>query len=300
MSYLELAATGKNNWWRYLLSLLVILILWQVVGAIPLFILMAHVTMDNNPATSFDINTLHFEGVEPAVSYAALNFSFFTLLLGLFLTIRFLHERGFLSLINPTLRLDWVRLATGFGVYFGLMAILLAVNYLYSPESFIFNFNAHAFLLFLPLALIMTPIQAGTEELLFRGYLMQGIGYLTRNKITAVVASAVLFMLPHLMNPEAKLDPIIMPLTYLTLGLFLAIITLKDNSLELAIGAHTANNLFTFLFSNYEGSALASPSLLTETSVDPLGSLIGLLVLAIAFYFIVFHILPNYTKPKTL
>lgn len=300
MSYLELAANGKNNWWRYLLSLFLIVIFWQLLGAIPLFILMATVNTDTDPATSFDATTFRFSGVDPIISYTALNFSFLTLLLGLFLAIRLLHQRGFLSLINPNLRLNWSRLATGFGVYFGLMALMLAFSYMTAPENFKLTFDAKAFFLFLPLAIILTPLQAGSEELLFRGYIMQGLGYLTHNKITAAVGSAVLFMLPHLLNPEAKLDPIIMPLTYLTLGLFLAIITLKDNSLELAIGVHSANNLFTFLFSNYEGSALASPSVFTETDVDPSSSLIALLLLSVIFYLIVFYLLPKLTKPKTL
>ena len=299
MSYLELAAIGKNDWWRYLLSLLLIAFFWQILGAIPIGALMIMVTSDADPTTDFNPSTLQFEGINPIFGYLALNFSFLALLVGLWIAVRFIHKRSFTSLITPNLIPHWQRILVGFGVYFALMLVMTGLGVLLEPENYTFTFDASQFLLFLPLALILTPMQAGAEELLFRGYLLQGIGRLTANRRLAAVVSAILFMLPHLLNPEAKLDPIIMPLTYFVLGLFLAIITLKDNSLELAIGAHSANNLFTFLFSNYEGSVVSSPSVLTETSMDPLSSLISVVILASLFYVIVFHMLPRWWPATT-
>jgi hypothetical protein len=87
-----------------------------------------------------------------------------------------------------------------------------------------------------------------------------------------------------------------MPFTYFWLGFFLALVTLKDEALELAMGAHSANNLYTFLFSNYEGSAVQSPSVFTETSIDPLSSLISLLFVSVLFYVIIFYLLPKPQK----
>jgi hypothetical protein len=169
------------------------------------------------------------------------------------------------------------------------MAVLTLVGVLLSPDDYKFTFQAREFFLFLPFALVLTPLQASAEELLFRGYIMQGVGRLVSNRLTVALASAVLFMLPHLLNPEAHLDPVLMPLTYLSMGLFMALITLRDNSLELAMGAHSANNLFTFLFANYEGSAMASPSVLTEAAPDPLTGLISFIVVGSVFYWIVFR-----------
>jgi hypothetical protein len=59
-------------------------------------------------------------------------------------------------------------------------------------------------LIFLPVALVLTPLQASVEEFFFRGYLMQGIALKTRNAIIPIVLSSFLFMLPHLLNPEVK------------------------------------------------------------------------------------------------
>ena len=35
MSYLELAKRGKNQWWRYLLGIFLILLAWQGIGLMP-------------------------------------------------------------------------------------------------------------------------------------------------------------------------------------------------------------------------------------------------------------------------
>jgi hypothetical protein len=287
--YLELAGLGKNHWLRYLAGILLIALMWQVVGAIPMVGLMFVLESDGDPATGFYPDTMRFEGVDPVISYLVLSFSFIAMLAGVYLTVRFLHHRGLLSLITPAAGMSWKRALQGFGVYFALMAVLTLVGVLLSPDNYKFTFQAREFFLFLPFALVLTPLQASAEELLFRGYIMQGVGRLVSNRLTVALASAVLFMLPHLLNPEAHLDPVLMPLTYLSMGLFMALITLRDNSLELAMGAHSANNLFTFLFANYEGSVMASPSVLTEAAPDPLTGLISFIVVGSVFYWIVFR-----------
>lgn len=51
-------------------------------------------------------------------------------------------------------------------------------------------------------------------------------------------------MLPHLLNPEAVPSLVLSVGVYTLIGAFLAVITLKSGSLELAMGAHTGINLF--------------------------------------------------------
>ncbi len=296
MSYLELAILGKNQFWRYLLGFLLIALMWQLVGSVPLVALVLKVTADGDDATFFDPATVHFAGVDPLISYLAISFTFVSLLLGIYLTIRFLHQRPFLTLITPASRMNWSRFFQAFGVYFGLLMLFSLLTFAMSEESLNVTFDASKFFLFLPFALLLTPLQACAEELLFRGYIMQALGRIMSNRGVIALLSSVLFMLPHLMNPEVAIDPVLMPLNYILLGLFLAIITLRDNRLELAMGAHSANNLYAFVFVNYEGSVLESPSILTEAAPDPLFSLIAILVIASLFYWIIFKLLPRYSE----
>ncbi|PID48670.1 MAG: hypothetical protein CR991_10610 [Proteobacteria bacterium] len=291
MNYLELASLGKNNWWRYLVSMLLIAVMWQVLGAVPLVVLVLLVTEDGNPDTNFYADTLRFEGIDPIISYLAISFTFVCLLVSLFIAVRFIHDRSFKTLITPFARINWQHFFLGAGVFGGLLLGLLLISFVAAPDSLSFSLDLKAFLIFLPLALIFTPLQACTEELLFRGYLMQALRLLMSNRWIIAIISAILFTLPHLANPENNIDSWVMPLNYFTLGLFFSIITIRDNGLELAMGAHSANNLYAFLFVNYEGSVLESPSIFTESAPDPWMTLLAISILCVLFYFIVFKLI---------
>lgn len=286
--YLALASHGKNDWWRYLLSLLLIAVFWQFVGAVPLLLLMFRMVDDGDPTTNVDPATLRFEGIDSIWSYLAINFTILGMLLGLFLAVRILHQRYLTTVVTPLGKVNWRRILQGFGVFFGLIALATLVEAAFKPAGYQVTFDLRQFLVFLPVALVVTPLQAAAEELLFRGYLMQWLGLLGKHPALPVLVSSLLFMAVHLTNPEVAEDAYLVPLLYFLLALFLAIITVKSNSLELAIGIHAANNLFAVLVMNYANSALPAPSIFTASAMDPLASLISFVLVAAAFYWIVF------------
>ena len=286
--YLTLASLGKNHWWRYLLGLLLIIFFWQILGVIPLGIMVVMLLGDDNPATDVDLNTLHFTGIDSLWPYLAINFTLLAMLLGVFLAVRFLHNRHFISLLTPLATVDWKRILEGFTVFFVLIASAAAVEVWLKPGVFQMTFDPKQFLIFLPIALVVTPLQAAAEELFFRGYVMQSLGLWSRRAFVPVLGSSLLFMAAHLTNPEVGEDIYLIPLLYLLMGLFLAIITVKSNSLDLAIGVHAANNLFAVLIMNYANSALPAPSLFMAEKVDPLSSLVSFVVVAALFYWVVF------------
>jgi membrane protease YdiL (CAAX protease family) len=145
------------------------------------------------------------------------------------------------------------------------------------------------FLIFLPVALVLTPLQASVEEFFFRGYLMQGIALKTRNAIIPIVLSSFLFMLPHLLNPEVKSGFFLSAAYYLIFGLFLAFITVKDNCLELALGVHVGNNLYNALFATYADGALPASSIFTIQKINPQYNLLSTLIVFALIYLFFFR-----------
>lgn len=291
--YLSLAQQGKNVWWRYVISIFLILFLYQIIGAIPLLILSAALTLDKNPATQLNPETLQFEGVEPLLPYLVLNFASICLLAGLYISVRFLHQRRMITLVTPNEQVRWQRIFQGFGLYFLLTFVISFVGIVLSPSEYQLTFKPSQFLVFLPIALVITPIQTSAEELFFRGYLLQGMGLKTRSLLIPILGSSLLFMLPHLLNPEVKSNFFLMASFYLLLGVFLAVITVKDNSLELALGVHAANNLFVALILNYSNSALPSPSIIRASRFDPLSNLISFILVAVIFCFAIWKERPS-------
>jgi len=155
------------------------------------------------------------------------------------------------------------------------------------PGSYRLTFNPDTFFVFAAVALCLTPLQAATEELLFRGYAMQGLGLLMTRPAVIAIVSSVIFMLPHLANPEVARHPLLVPPQYLVIGLLFAAVTLKDGRLELAIGMHTANNIFSGLIANYEDSVLTTDALFT-TRFDPVYSLAAVAAVSATAYLIFF------------
>ena len=286
-TFLELARRGLNDWWRYLVSIPLILLGWFGFSLLLYVLLIAYAVADGDPATALDLNKGQITGA-PLLTFVVLLLGFAGLHAALFAAVRYLHRRPFLSLITPYRRIAWGRVATGFVVFLALAAAATAVEAALFPGRYKLTFNAGDFLKFLPFALLLVPLQTSAEELLFRGYLMQAVGLLTRRALVPALASALLFALLHIANPEVGAGLAAMAATYFVLGLIFALVTIRDGRLELALGAHAANNLFAALFANYAGSALSTPSVFTASALDGPYALMSSVVIAAAFYLILF------------
>jgi membrane protease YdiL (CAAX protease family) len=266
--YLDLARLGRNEWWRYALGAFIITFSWLVLGYVPYLLLIA-------------------SGVEtdPLADFVAVNFSIFMMLAGLALTVKWIHRRPLRTLVTPEARVSWRRAGSGALAWVILAGATAVIEHLLFPDRYYVSFHAERFLVFFAAVLVLTPIQCLTEELVFRGYAMQGLGLLTRRPVAIAVASSLLFTLPHLLNPEvASHGMLIMAANYFAIGLLLAAVTLRDGRLELAIGLHAVNNVFLALVANYEGSALMTESIYTARELDPVYSLVTLILGGVIFY----------------
>jgi len=143
-----------------------------------------------------------------------------------------------------------------------------AINYFIFPEDFIVNFDLSSFIILFFIAVVFIPIQTSMEEYMFRGYLMQGLGVFTRNKWFPLIITSFSFGFLHFWNPEiTKLGPIIL-IHYVATGLFLGIITLMDEGMELALGFHAGNNLIIALLVTADWTVFQTNSVLKYIS-DP-------------------------------
>ena len=171
-----------------------------------------------------------------------------------------------IDIITSREKVDWKRIFFAFVIWglFSLCSTLIV--YYSSPENFVLNFKPIPFLILVLISITMLPIQTSAEEFIFRGYLMQGFGLLAKNRWFPLIVTSALFGLMHIMNPEVeKMGPIIM-VYYIGTGLFLGIITLMDDGMELSLGFHAANNIATALLVTSEWSALQTESVFKDVS----------------------------------
>jgi membrane protease YdiL (CAAX protease family) len=165
------------------------------------------------------------------------------------------------------------------------------------PETYSWNFDPRAFVPFAFLTLLLIPIQTSSEELFFRGYLVQAASLISRNSLFLAITSGVLFALPHMANPEVAANFVVVLLTYFVLGAFLAWVSVKDGTIELALGVHAANNLFAALVVTFPESVLPTPAIFFTTHFDPVFSLIVEIVICILFYVATFVWFKKGTDP---
>ena len=122
------------------------------------------------------------------------------------------------------------------------------------------------------IGILLIPLQTSFEEYFFRGYLMQGLGIVTKNRWFPLIFTSVVFGMLHIANPEVSKLGYGILWYYVGTGFFLGIITLMDEGLELALGFHAANNLITALLVTANCTVFQTNSILIDLSEPSLGA----------------------------
>ncbi len=296
--YEEMAKTGDIRPSRFVSATAIILYFYLFIGSIIISIPIFYVLFSNKEALFEAVNmtnTMDFfnKFIPPMLNYILINLSIYFMLFGVFIAVKFIHYRPFKTLITTKSKIQWNRFFIGFLVYGVLLLLVSAIDYLIFPKTYSITFDASKFWIALPIILIMTPIQTCTEELVFRGYVIQSFGLKIKNAIILSLISGFLFTLPHLANPEiyastkfGVFSTICMVLNYFVVGVMLAIITIKTNSLEAAMGAHTVNNLICFLLVGYPDGVLPTNTVFYTSKFEPISSLVSVIIIGVLFYII--------------
>jgi membrane protease YdiL (CAAX protease family) len=281
--FLEIARQGRNEWWRYVTGMGVIFICWtggQVAFTLPLL-------FSGTDATHADLLLL-----------TALLLSFAPALVAVAVVVRLLHGRPFLSLVTPYKQVRWGRVAAGWGAWLALAAVAAVIEAILYPGRYRPTSEPLSVLPFLLVAALLIPVQAGTEELVYRGYLLQGMGLLFRQPLLLATLNGALFALPHAANPETSVSLLKALSLYFLAGFFWALVTLRSGTLELAWGAHTANNFFTVVVANYQTTALPSHSFFVVQEIDVNYQLLTILIGMGLFYLLLARPARHETDPE--
>ena len=204
------------------------------------------------------------------------------------LIARHLHNQPLTPLTTARKKIDWKRFWFGFLLVVAFITIITLGDYFSNPEDYQYNFKPQPFLILLVIATLLIPLQTSFEEYLFRGYLMQGLGALAKNKWIPLFITSLIFGGLHYANPEVdKLGNLIM-IHYIGTGFFLGIITLMDEGMELALGFHAGNNLLTALLVTADWTAFQTHSIFKDVSDPSVGwdVIIPVLVVYPVFLFI--------------
>ncbi|MFH4968270.1 type II CAAX endopeptidase family protein [Gaetbulibacter sp. M240] len=263
--YIAQAFKGLHEWWRYLVGLIFVFIA-IVIGQLPLTVAVV-MKMAMGGESEIALTQSEILGVlEPNFSLFLMLLSFAAGLGALLLIVKFLHNLSIKQLTTTRPKIDWKRVGFIFVLWGLISSGFILMEYWMTPEDYVWNFEPMRFIILFLIAIIMIPLQTSFEEYLFRGYLMQGMGVIFKNKWLPLLITSAVFGLLHIANPEVEKLGYTILVFYIGTGMFLGIITLMDDGLELALGFHAANNLFTALLVTADWTAFQTYSVLKDVS----------------------------------
>ncbi len=290
MRHLESSFTGKNNFWRYVVMFVTVFLVSNTIGAIPLLIVIA-VRSVSDPAIMTQLaahpNDLGILGLDKNVSLILMIFPFITSLIAFILLVKPLNGRKIRTIINGTRVIRWNHFFISGLVWLVLSMIYLFVYLKADPANFVLNNTTFTLAILTLVSLVFIPFQAAFEEVLFRGYLMQGFAVMLKNRWFPLLMTSIMFGLMHALNPEVKdYGFLAMMPQYVVFGLIFGITTILDDGIEASMGAHAANNIFLCVMVTNRSSALQTDALFTQLNMAPWLELAGLTLSGVLFVFI--------------
>jgi uncharacterized protein len=285
MNHLERALDGQNQIWKYFILFLIAFAGANTIGSLPLLGVVMYKVMKSDGAIQINPDNLMDLSVYGIDSNTGLILMILPFIAGLFTVILLLkpfHKRNYKEVINGTLSIRWGRFFTGALVWGVLMGGYLLIDYWMNPDNFVVHFEPATLIPLVVIALLLIPFQTTFEEVMFRGYLAQGIGAATRSRWFVVLIPGVLFGLMHFANPEVVEFGfwMVMP-QYIFFGLTFGLISVLDDGIESAMGVHAANNIFAAVFITHKSSALQTAAIFEQQTINPGKETIALVVASV-------------------
>tara|TARA_A100001015_G_scaffold313664_1_gene421405 strand:+ start:1249 stop:2151 length:903 start_codon:yes stop_codon:yes gene_type:complete len=254
-----------KNFWYYLLGSF-ILILFSFIGQLPMIPFLPS-ELPSPDADPMDI----FKTIPSNLRLFLLLLSFAFVVPGIWLVVKKLHDLPIMSVLSSRKKIDLERVLYAFMLWGTIVSAFVFLEYSLNSDNYVFNFKVKEFLILAVIAILFIPIQTSVEEIVFRGYLMQGFGHWLNSRFMALFLTSTVFGSLHLANPEITALGYEFVILYITVGFVLGIMTLMDDGLELALGFHAANNLIAALLVTADWTVFQTESILIDISEPSLG-----------------------------
>jgi membrane protease YdiL (CAAX protease family) len=244
--------------WRWILGTFIILLGWLVLGAI-----LTAVT-----AGLFGLDLLALAGSDKESLEIAVLLSFLPLLLLPIALHRLLLGAPLRTLFTRSNRSFAHEVALGAAVMALLLVVTGVPDFILNNSSYSWSFDVARFIPYLLVAFTLIPIQTTAEEVFYRGWIQQRLENGRRSIWVVSIIGGVLFALPHLGNPEVSGNLLLPILGYGSTGFMFTWVTMRDQSMGLAVGAHAANNILAGLLVSSADSALSAASLWVTPEIE--------------------------------
>jgi uncharacterized protein len=250
--FLEQAQDGKNDVGRWLALLVIISVAITIIGTIPVQILVYLQTAaspDLIPNLENPLDLSVFD-ISAPIQLLFLIMPYLMGILALALLIKPIHERRAITLISGSIPFRWSHFFWGGKIWLLLVFIYTLIISSIDKHSINIDIDSISLLKTCLVMILLVPIKTGLEEILFRGYLMQGIHQFIRYKWLNLVITALIFAGSQVYLSENKdNEAILVFIQYLLFGILLSLCAILDDGLEMAWGVNSINTIFIGILS---------------------------------------------------
>lgn len=284
MKFINLANLGKTSFINYLTTFVLVISAMLGFGLLPYTWRLKQLGLPVDGTASPKV-VIELIGEN---QFLVLQLIPFVFALGmLLLCVKSIHRRPLITVFTSRKMFDWKRFLVSFSAWGFLMFMMLAINFYFSGNTYTWNYKSDTFWTLLLIGIFVIPLQTTFEEVFFRGFLFQATGSFFKKGLTTAIFTGVLFGLVHGANPEVKTLGYGILAYYVGTGIFLGLLTWKDEGLELSMGFHAVNNIFGAVILTNSWQVFQSDALLMDHTVPSFGldTVISLLVFYPLLYF---------------
>ena len=262
--YHQMLRTWNYAWWKPVLGIVLVALGMVVVAPLLLLpVLIFGVMVEGGSFWENFEKAATLEAVGPA-SLLYLNLTLGSAILVCWLVIRYVHRMRPRWLTSVVPKMRWKLFFIFVGISVVALVAQIGVSLVMPGEqqsdfSGAVNELTTTTVLLAAIVLLTTPFQAAGEEYVFRGYLMQALGSLTRSKWAALLLTSTLFAMAHgVQNFPLFFDRFMF-------GLIAGWLVIRTGGLEAGIAMHILNNFLAF------GYALTFSDLSSSLNVSEVG-----------------------------
>ncbi len=243
--YHQMLRTWTYEWWKPVVGIMIALAGMLIIAPLVLLpVLAIGVALEGGPFWQSFQDAATLKVVTPATLFY-LNVVLGSMILVTWFIIRVVHRMRprWLASVVPKMRWRFFAVCLGIAVVALLAQILVGMVIPGGSEGELtgkMNDFTTTTAISALVVLLTTPFQAAGEEYLFRGYLLQAVGSLFRNRWVAILTTATLFALAH----GAQNFPLFFD--RFAFGLIAGWLVTMTGGLEAGIALHILNNFLAF------------------------------------------------------
>lgn len=226
--YLQFAARGRNEWWRYAASLVL------ACGLAFLALLAGSMILAALRLLPLNVAAQMSQPSNPPAFFLGIAATFGALAGGLMATAALIQRKSPGDVIG---RWQWRLFVWGLIGWLAVQGVLTLIDVAIAPRGFSFSAGPGTAAL-AGWALAGLLVQTFAEEFIFRGFVTQGTLLWFKRPLPAAIVSGLLFGSLHVLNgwPQA--------INAAMFGIVCSLIAIRTGGIALSYGIHLANNYF--------------------------------------------------------